>query len=162
MTARKLIERLTGIPFDNGYRWLYPYIFISLVVTVLSVVVLGDTLVRTPRIAYTEVIFPERSEFCPGDTVMWSLTVTVKGGPEQLLITRTIWSVDDARTVVFDVEPEYSVILGDELVAFPHLSLVVPELPAGSYQVRVAATGHLTTATAYAIPFTIPPSCGSG
>ena len=159
---RNIIERLTGIPFNNGFRWLYPYIFLSFIATVLSVVALGDVFVRSPHIAYTEVVFPEQTDYCPGDTIVWSLRVAVKGGPEQLLITRTIWDVGAARTVVFDVEPEYSVILGNELVAFPHLSLVVPQLPPGRYEVRVATTGHLTIATAYAIPFTIPEGCGSG
>jgi hypothetical protein len=158
---KKLIERLTGIPFDNGYRWLYPYIFISFIVMVLSLGALTNVLARQPHIAYTEVIPPARSDFCPGDIIEWSLQVTVKGGPEQLLITRTLWSVSESRTVVFDISPEYSIILGDEVVAFPRLSMVVPPLPVGEYQVRVAATGHLTVATAYAIPFRITEACGS-
>jgi hypothetical protein len=160
---RDLIERVTGIPFDNGYRWLYPYIFISFVVMVLSVVTLLGTVNAEPRVFYDQLNLPDDVSFCPGETLDWSVDIRVRGGNiERLEIVRTIWSVDEARTVVFDDHPEFSVIRGPQSTAFPRLSYLIPDLAAGNYELRVASSGHLTKVTGYFIPFTVPEGCSGG
>lgn len=158
---RRLLERITGIPFDNGYRWLYPYIFISFIVALLSIATFIQTMRSMPRVSYDLLHVPERTAYCPGDEIEWSVDIRLTGnGFERLEIVRTIWNVDEERTVIFDTEPEYSVIFGEEAQAHPRLSYTVPDLPPGRYELRVAASGNLTRVTGYAIPFTVPEGCG--
>jgi hypothetical protein len=160
---RNLIERVTGIPFNNGYRWLYPYIFISFVVMLLSVVTLFRTVNDQPRVVYERINLPDDLTLCPGETLNWSLDIRIIGDDvERLEIVRTIWNVDEARTVVFDEQPDFSVIRGPQATAFPRLSYAIPDLPAGNYELRVASSGHLTKVTGYFIPFTVPEGCADG
>lgn len=145
---------------SNGFRWLYPYIFISFIVMILSVLTLLDTFRAIPRVSYEHLSLPDQTEFCPGETIGWTITVRVSGaGVERLEIVRTIWNVDESRTVVFDTQPDYSVIFGTEALAHPILSYLVPDLPPGRYELRVAASGNLTRTAGYVIPFTVPQGC---
>lgn len=108
---------------------------------------------------------PKTENVCPDDTLTWRPALRVTRTPTLLAVSRTLWDSINRRTIVPDSQLDFFVWTEadtGELVSRPSMYRVPPGLPAGLYEVRVAATSFNSDASAYRVPFVVPETCFRG
>lgn len=98
-------------------------------------------------------------EFCPGDTIYISNTARLVKSPEVFRLIDTIWSADKRFTVVRDTEPEY-VVITEAASPETSISITLPELEPGNYELRHAAECFGCNVAHYTVKFSIGELCG--
>lgn len=156
--SRTRIERLelTG----RAFAWAA-----GLLIFALAFLLFRDVyarILRPPPFEYTaEIYTPERGMLCPGDTLRWQAALRVRAAPTVLYSNQTVWSVALGRTVIPSRAPNIYIWTeaeqGQSVARAAHY--LVPVLPPGGYEVRVAASGMNTDADAYKVPFEISKKC---
>lgn len=112
-----------------------------------------------PTLTFSEKIYQPLSEFvCPGAPLTYTPTIHVARLPAMPSLARTWWSRDEQRTVLPD--PQVDTLIWTEntpRLISSQTSVLVPGLPAGRYEMRVAV--RAATVATYAVPFTVPAGC---
>ena len=98
--------------------------------------------------------------FCPGDILTYRQQTTIANAPATLRIVRTLWSVSEDRTAMWDESPDWVNYLQPTTVR-QELSYIIPRVAAGAYELRVSVTGDPTWRTSmYAVaPVTVREDC---
>lgn len=112
-----------------------------------------------PTLTFSEKVYqPEVRIVCPGDALTYTPTIHVARLPAMPSLARTWWSRDEQRTVLPD--PQVDTLIWTEntpRLISSQTSVVVPALPAGNYEMRVAV--RAATVATYAVPFSVPKDC---
>lgn len=112
-----------------------------------------------------QVILPLTDRVCPGDTLLWGATVTVRRVPSVITFFTSIHWADTTAPVPAQIEaaPEHVVYL-QPLVQYTRAETVlVPKLQPGRYLLRRAGVeeGDAAVKVGYEIPFEVPKVCDS-
>ena len=103
-------------------------------------------------------VVPSPTDVCPGETISYTVTVTVRKAPSQVMIVESFWSVDQGFTAVFDDAPMW--VAYTEITTFqrPFISFV-PALEPGNYELRNVAQEYGAEPTFVVVPFTVRGDC---
>jgi hypothetical protein len=110
-----------------------------------------------------EMVQPEQSQVCPGDTLRWRIGFTLNRAPTIILIVRSWWSIDQQATVLLDDEPQWAAYLEEVSVSEAAREALVPPLPPGNYQLQTGAQSLRAAAApvVYVVPFSVPEGCNA-
>ncbi|AWN23994.1 hypothetical protein DKM44_12770 [Deinococcus irradiatisoli] len=148
-------------------RWVQSFLFVFAlclaIIFGLLALQLYRSIWRPPPLAYSaDVYLPVQAQVCPGDTLRWKPTLEISRAPTLLLLARTLWDVEDERTIRPEQTPKYLIWLsiqqGQTLSGETTYTLPA-DLPVGLYEVRSAATAMNSDAAVYRVPFVIAASC---
>lgn len=119
---------------------------------------------KPPPFYFTQPVYAaSKAHYCPGETVEWQSKLIVTHAPTLLVLARSVWSVNEQRTIKPDENPKYFVWTELETgkpVAPPIRYTLPDDLPPGHYEIRVGASSHNTEAQAYRVPFVVEEGCG--
>ena len=120
--------------------------------------VLGQAL-GSPVIVYrSAVVAPFTSMLCPGDMLAYRQQAEILDAPTVARLANSIWSVADERTVYPDDNPR---IYNYSKPAVVNLygSHLVPDLPAGAYELRVSSSVESRQSSMFVVPFVVKADC---
>ena len=131
-----------------------------LVVAALAVVVSILIWVNPPALRYSsDRYIPAHATVCPGDRLEYAVALEVRRAPLTALLVRVWWSIDRDEPMMLAPD-QRSIWLKSLPMTTHNLSLTVPALPPGEYELREAREQFRDTTTpAYAVAFTIPEGC---
>lgn len=145
--------------FNGGTRWLI-WILLPIITALLGsiVVMVIVALDRAGPPVSIEVVEPlPAAEWCPEETVTINVRYAIRRSGITSII-ETFWSSDQQYTIVADDQPIWFIVT-DNTKATRAWSVVVPQLPPGKYEYRLAIEQRAAAFTILQFPFTIPVSC---
>jgi hypothetical protein len=134
---------------------------VGAIVTVAVLMLLYYIFLAPPPLEFDEeIVQPEQSEVCPGDTLRWHIGFSLHRAPTMILIVRSWYNVDEQATLILEDKPLWAAYLEPVTVPKAPRSAVVPQLPPGNYQLQTGAQSLRSSApVVYAVPFTVPAGC---
>jgi hypothetical protein len=140
-----------------------------LLLLLAAIAVLMATFTQPLRIA-APFVFSARSyepvqrEVCPGDTLEWPVAFTIQRAPVMVISVRSIWDVDANQTVALPPgEAVQGALMFTNYTETTHVdrsvSIPVPNLEPGEYQIRSAVQEFNSQAAAYAVGFRVKDDC---
>lgn len=140
-------------------RWLYS-LFPLAVLAVISLVVALYALRNGPPASVYRIAIPSTPPpaLCPGERLTYEAHIEIVREPVVLQIVQSIWSIDQARTVVFDNMPFYAAYTTMRTID-RDLDYIVPPLLPGAYRLEIVAHETGTLATGIQVPFSIKHNC---
>lgn len=130
----------------------------------LLLFVLYYTFLAPPPLEFNEeIVQPEQSQICPGDTLRWRIGFTLHRAPTIVLIARSWWSVDQQATIILEDKPQWAAYLEPVTVPDAPREAVVPQLPPGNYQLQTGAQSLRSSGApvVYVVPFVVPEGCNA-
>lgn len=106
--------------------------------------------VATPAIEMYVTRYPEARAYCPGEKVEFGVHFQVRARGIQI-VARTWYDVDKKLTAIPEKEPAW-VVNSQPSISDRTNSVVVPELPAGNYEYRLATQGLNAGAEIITVP----------
>lgn len=105
------------------------------------------------------VVDPGAASYCPGDVMSFRQEMHIVNTPATLHVAKTVWSVADERTVIWDEEPDWANYTAPAVVR-QSVTYTIPQLMPGAYELRVAIGGEGWRTAAYVAPFAVRVGCG--
>ena len=147
----------------TGQVWkVIIFMLIFIFIIALAIWLVAQALVRyqaPAAMSYDEpVVTAANSVLCPGETLHWTQITTVRFAPVVMRETMAVWSYTAnefaVRGVVAALMP-YT----ENITRVQTLDWLVPELPDGRYELRIATTAEGRQAAIYVVPFVIRFAC---
>ncbi len=141
-------------------RWVI-WAIVGAALIVAALLVFGGVrlIFRPAPFAYSAGIYaPQRTSYCPGETVTYELALSVRSAPALLIVARTLWDTNAGRTIVPETMPSYFVWTEAERAKAINKTVKyrLPELlPAGLYEIHGAATSFNSDSAAYRVPVVV-------
>jgi hypothetical protein len=135
-----------------------PFAVLS-VATVLAAVFTW-TRPNPPGYAYLEPLpaFPAHP-VCPGEILSYQARIVVTQVPTHVEIVESLWSVDQQRTVLFDLEPAWAAYARTGEFTRTFEFPLPTDLAPGAYELNHAAGAYLTPPSGFAVPFRVRADC---
>jgi hypothetical protein len=123
-------------------------------------VLISEGLQDTSVSSYADlVVEPVNAHLCPGDTVVYTQTVTYKEAPVVVRIVSSIWSIDQQQMVVYDTAPRWGNF--PEPVTFSgRVEWTIPkDFTPGLYERRVSSQAQGHDPQMFVVRFAVIESC---
>lgn len=130
----------------------------ALLVVIVSIRLAVAQAVAPAPFAYSQAIYLPDGVTC--DIVRYTVASIIQRTPVLVESARTIWSVDQQRTVVFAENPRRVIWLEPTTITGT-VTMTITTLPPGRYEVRGMGYGHrpITLPDAYRVPFEKSGAC---
>lgn len=130
-------------------------IYIIAFLAVIGLIGVRRAQLNAPPLAYSAPAYaPEISTVCAGDTLHWHSQLAITDAPVLVTRYRTIWSLERNATVWVDPVLIYA-IWTEPTTVRSNVSLLVPPLAPGIYEVRAAGQAEGTGIAYYIVRFVV-------
>lgn len=121
-------------------------------------VALGDSPIDSIMTFRYPVVVPTNPLVCPGETLIYRQEARIRYTPATVRLSITVWNPADERTAWPEDAPHWLNYPEPVTVRVTN-TYVVPAIPPGKYELRVAASGEGHKTSIYSVPFEVKAGC---
>lgn len=149
----------------NTAATVLPFVLLAVISLGVLMYTFTQPLRITPPLSYSATSYSATpSVVCPGDTMTWHINLTVSRVPVMVISVRSIWDVEKNQTArtAENLEASSAVQFTNwtDLTNIDRdVTMEVPHLPPGRYEVRSAVQEFNSQAAAYKVPFSVRSDC---